>query len=258
MEFYKQSPQGPLSATGQAAAYDQGLRGYMLQIYNYMASALALTGLTAWFVSNTPAVANLFYVTMERTAPDGETYLALAGMTPLGWVIAFAPLAFSLFLGFRINKMSFQAAQAAFWAFAFVMGLSMANIFFFYTGASIAKVFFITAAMFGGLSLYGYTTKRNMTGLGSFLMMGIIGLIIASIVNIFLKSSGLDFAVSVLGVLIFSGLTAYDTQRLKQLYYAEGQGYASLGHVAIMGALQLYLDFINLFLMMLRFFGDRR
>lgn len=243
-------------ASTQAAEYDQGLRGYMLQIYNYMASALALTGITAWFGANTPAVRDLFYTVVERTASTGETYQAV-GLTGLGWVITFAPLAFALLLGFRINRMSFQAAQTCFWGFAVVMGLSLMNIFLVYTGASIAKTFFITAGMFGGLSLYGYTTNRNLTGMGSFLIMGVWGLMLGFIVNIFLKSPGFDFALSAIGVLVFTGLVAYDTQRLKQLYYTEGNG-ASLGNVAIMGALQLYLDFINLFIMLLRFMGDRR
>ncbi len=227
---------------GTAANIDEGLRSHMLRVYNYMGIGLAVTGLVAFFVAqwamSSPAVAQTIYA------------------SPLAFVIMLSPLAFVLVLSFGINKLSFGAAQLTFWAFAAVMGLSLSSIFLVYTGASIAKVFFITAAMFGSMSLYGYTTKRDLSGMGAFLMMGLIGIIIASIVNIFVGSSMLDFAISVIGVLVFVGLTAYDTQKIKEAY-AENIGAEGLGKLAIMGALNLYLDFINLFLMLLRLFGNR-
>jgi FtsH-binding integral membrane protein len=230
---------------GTAAAIDEGLRSYMLKVYNYMGLGLVVTGLVAWF-SNNAAVAD------GQLTGWGE----LLYTSPLMWVVALAPLAFVLVLSFGINKLSVGAAQATFWAFAAVMGLSLSSIFMVYTDASIAKVFFITAATFGAMSLYGYTTKRDLTGVGNFLIMGLIGLIIASIVNIFLASSMLDFAISAIGVLIFVGLTAYDTQKIKESYDVSF-GADVLAKGAIMGALSLYLDFINLFLMLLRLFGNR-
>jgi uncharacterized protein len=219
------------SRAGTAAAIDEGLRAHMLRVYNYMGIGLAVTGVVA---------------------RDGQ---AVYG-SPLQWVIMLSPFAFILALSFGINKMSFPTAQLVFWGFATVMGLSLSSIFLVYTGASIAKVFFITAAMFGAMSLWGYTTKRDLTSMGGFLFMGLIGLIIAMIVNIFLASSALDFAISAIGVLIFVGLTAYDTQKIKEAY-AENIGHEGLGKLAIMGALTLYLDFINLFMMLLRLFGNR-
>lgn len=218
---------------------DQGLRAHMLKVYNYMASGLALTGVVAMFTASSEAMLG-----------------AIFG-TPLQWVVILAPLAFVLVLSFGINKLSTPAAQGLFWAFAFVMGLSMASIFLVYTGSSIARVFFISASMFAGMSLYGYTTKRDLSGFGSFLFMGLIGLIIASVVNIFLASSALDFVISAAGVLIFVGLTAYDTQKIKSIY-SEMDGQDVAAKKAIMGALTLYLDFINLFIMLLRLFGERR
>jgi FtsH-binding integral membrane protein len=177
----------------------------------------------------------------------------------LRWVIAFSPLVIVFLFAARVNRMSSQTAQAVFWAFAALMGLSLSSIFVIYTGASIARIFFITAATFGAVSLYGYTTKRDLTQFGSFLIMGVIGLVIASIVNAFLGSTGLQFAISVLAVLIFTGLTAYDTQQLKDNYYAYAQGgEETLGRSAVMGALSLYLDFINIFIALLQLFGDRR
>lgn len=227
---------------GTQAAIDEGLRSYMLGIYNYMGIALGITGVVAYFfnmwVSSSP-----------------ELIQAVYG-SPLQWVIALAPLAFVFGLSFGINKMSAATAQLVFWAFAVSMGLSLASIFLVYTGESIARVFFITAGTFGAMSLYGYTTKRDLTGMGSFLMMGLIGLIIASIVNIFLASGPLAFAISVIGVLVFVGLTAYDTQKIKMMYF-EGDGSETMGKKMIMGALTLYLDFINLFIMLLRLFGNR-
>ena len=232
--------------TGTAAVVDEGLRSYMLKVYNYMGIGLVVTGLVAYF-ANQAAVSN------GQLTGWGE----LLYTSPLMWVIALSPLAFVLVLSFGINKLSVGAAQATFWAFAAVMGLSLSSIFMVYTDASIAKVFFITAATFGAMSLWGYTTKRDLTGMGSFLFMGLIGLIIAMIVNIFLQSSMLEFAISAIGVLIFVGLTAYDTQKIKEMYF-EGDGEAVAGRKAIMGALRLYLDFINLFMMLLSLFGDRR
>lgn len=239
-----------VQAVPQAAVYDEGLRKYMLGVYNYMASGLALTGLVAMLVANNEALLSLFYAVDEAGR--------YAGAKPLGLVVAFAPLAFVLFLGFKIHSMSFQAAQMTFWAFAAVMGLSMADLFLMFTGTSIARVFFITASVFGAMSLYGYTTKKDLTGWGSFLFMGMIGILIASIVNIFLASSMLHFAISIIGVVVFVGLTAYDTQRIKGTYYAVAGHAEMAGKAAIMGALSLYLDFINLFVMLLQFFGDRR
>jgi FtsH-binding integral membrane protein len=230
---------------GTAAVIDEGLRSYMLKVYNYMTIGLVVTGLVAYF-SNQAAFAN------GQLTSWGE----LLYTSPLLWVVAFAPLAFVLVLSFGINKMSSGAAQITFWAFAAVMGLSLSSIFLVYELGSIAKVFFITAATFGAMSLYGYTTKRDLTGMGNFLFMGLIGIIIASIVNIWLASDGLSFAISILGVLIFTGLTAWDTQKIKESYAVSDSG-ELMGKKAIMGALSLYLDFINLFLMLLRLFGNR-
>jgi len=221
------------------AQIDVGLRNYMLKVYNYMATGLGLTGLTAYFVAITPSLFNAIYG------------------TPFYWVVALAPLGFVFYLSARLNRISFSKAQTMFWLFAGVMGLSMAYIFIAFTGASIARVFFITAGTFAGMSLYGYTTKKDLTGWGSFLFMGLIGLIIASIVNIFLKSPMLYYVISWVGVLVFIGLTAYDTQKIKEMYYASDTAEIS-GKKAIMGALRLYLDFINLFIMLLHIFGQRR
>jgi uncharacterized protein len=222
-------------------ATDEGLRSFMLAVYNYMGLGLAITGLVAFVISSSPAL-----------------YMPIFG-TPLKWVAMLAPLGFVFFLSARIQSMSASAAQITFWLFAAVMGVSMASIFLIYTGESIARVFFITAATYGAVSLYGYTTKRDLSGMGSFLFMGLIGIIIASVVNIFLASSALQFAVSVIGVLVFTGLTAWDTQRLKNEYIGglrhAGADVATKG--AVMGALSLYLNFINLFTMLLQLFGNR-
>ena len=236
---------------------DQGLRSYMLQVYNYMSIGLAVTGIAAMAT---------FYLSVTSD-PSGavaqvsrDMYLTQLGYTifasPLKWVIFLAPLGLVFFLSARINKMSVGAAQATFWLFAAIMGISLASIFMVYTHGSIARVFFITAAAFGGLSLWGYTTKKDISGWGSFLFMGLIGIIIASVVNIFLGSSALQFAISVIGVLVFAGLTAYDTQQIKEMYF-EGDGAVVAGRKAIMGALKLYLDFINMFIMLLHLFGSR-
>ena len=233
-------------------AIDVGLRDYMLKVYNYMASGLALTGLVAYMLFQATAV----------TGPTGD----IVGLTSLGvslytgpmmWVVALAPLGVVMYMSFGIRNMSASRAQTMFWVFAFLMGLSLSTIFLTYTQASIARVFFITATTFGAMSIYGYTTKRDLTAMGSFLFMGLIGIIIASIVNIFMQSSMMYFVISVLGVLIFVGLTAYDTQKIKNMYMAYDSGEVS-AKKAIMGALTLYLDFINLFIMLLRLFGTRR
>jgi FtsH-binding integral membrane protein len=225
---------------------DQGLRSYMLRVYNYMGTGLALTGAVAFMVANTPALLEIFYA---RTAYGVEP-------TILGYAAMFSPIAFVLVLSFGLNRMSAPTAQLVFWAFAGVMGLSMSHIFLTYTGTSIARVFFITSGMFLAMSLYGYTTKRDLSGMGSFLMMGLIGIIIASIVNMFIGSSMMQFIISVAGVLVFVGLTAYDTQGIKATYSAHDDG-STAQKKAIHGALRLYLDFINLFMMLLHLFGKR-
>ncbi len=219
----------------------------MLKVYNYMAGGLVLTGLVAYF-----AFAQAFDAAGNLTAFGEAIYVS-----PLKWVVMLAPLAFILVLSFGLTKLSVATTQILFWVFAAVMGLSLSSIFAVYTGGSIAKVFFITAGTFGAMSLYGYTTKTDLTKFGSFLIMGLIGIIIASIVNIFLASSALSFGISIVGVLVFVGLTAWDTQKIKESYN-EGFGADVLAKGAIMGALSLYLDFINLFLMLLRLFGNQR
>ncbi|MGH7087543.1 MAG: Bax inhibitor-1/YccA family protein [Stellaceae bacterium] len=230
---------GPRSAYGgPQVEVDLGLRNYMLRVYNFMAGGLALTGLVAYL-----AVAT-------------GVYQAIAG-TPLIWLVMLAPLGAVLFLGFRIERMSIGAAQATFWGYAAIMGLSLAGIFLVFTGASIARVFFISAATFAAMSLYGYTTRRDLAQFGSFLFMGLIGIVLASLVNIFIASSALQFAISVIGVIVFTGLTAWDTQRIKEVYLASDPGDV-LTKKALMGALALYLDFINLFVMLLQLTGQRR
>ncbi|MDQ0318026.1 FtsH-binding integral membrane protein [Pararhizobium capsulatum DSM 1112] len=227
------------------AVIDQGLRSYMLKVYNLMALGLAITGIAAY------AAFTFAFADGQLTAFGQAIYLS-----PLKWVVMLAPLGLVLFLSFRINSMSVSAAQTTFWVYAGLMGLSLSSIFMIYTGQSIVQTFFVTAASFGALSLFGYTTKRDLSAMGSFLIMGLFGLIIASIVNIFLASSALDFAISAMGVLIFAGLTAWDTQKIKEMYF-EADGADVAGRKAIMGALTLYLDFINLFLFLLRFLGNR-
>ena len=247
----------PGYAGATVSGIDEGLRTYMLRVYNYMAVGLGITGIVAFgvflmAVSQDPAGA-------VAQLKDG-TYLTSFGklmfVSPLKWVVMLAPLGMVFYLSARIGRMSVSSAQLAFWVFAGLMGASLSSIFLVYTHGSIARVFFITAAAFGGLSLYGYTTKKDLSGFGSFLVMGLIGIIIASLVNIFLASSALQFAISVIGVLVFAGLTAYDTQRIKEMYYAADNSEIA-GRKAIMGALSLYLDFINMFLMLLQLFGNR-
>lgn len=235
-------------AQADAAQIDVGLREYMLKVYNYMASGLALTGIVAYLAANTPVILNLLYA----VGPDGRIQ-----PTMLAWIAMLSPLAFIMVLSFGIQKMKASTAQTVFWAFAAVMGLSLSNIFLVYTGASIARVFFITAGMFAGMSLFGYTTKKDLTGIGQFMFMGLIGIIIASFVNMFLQSSAMQFMISVIGVVVFVGLTAYDTQKIK-LMYLESDGSEIAAKKAIMGAVTLYLDFINLFIMLLHLFGQRR
>lgn len=231
------SPMGAAAGT-QSAVYDAGLRSYMLSVYNYMASGVLLTGI----------VALLF-------AQSGMAEQVFSGGA-LRYLIMFAPLAFILVMNFGLNKLSTAGLQACFWGFATVMGLSMSTIFLVYTGTSIAQTFFATAGAFAGLSLYGYTTKKNLSGMGTFLMMGLIGLIIASLINLFMQSDTMSLVISFVGVLIFAGLTAYDTQKIKSLYSVVA-GTEKVGKTVIMSAVELYLDFINMFMFLLRFMGSR-
>ena len=253
------------AAARTGVAIDEGLRAYMLQVYNYMAAGIALTGIVAYIVfsyavTTDPALAAKS-ATGATLALHRGMYLTSFGLaiyaSPLKWVVMLAPLAFVFFLSFRIYKMSVGGAQIAFWLFAAAMGVSLSSIFLVYTGQSITQVFFVTAAAFGGLSLYGYTTRTDLSGWGSFLIMGVIGIVVAGLVNLFLQSSALQFAISVIGVLVFAGLTAYDTQRIKDGYYEVAGNVAAASKAAIMGALNLYLDFINMFVMMLQLFGNR-
>jgi len=218
--------------------YDEGLRKYMLGVYNYMSLAMGITGLVAFFTAQSPALLQTIYG------------------TPLQWLVMLAPLGFVMFLSFRVHKMSASAAQITFWLFSAAMGLSLAYIFVAYTGASIARMFFITAGAFAGLSLVGYTTKKDLSAMGSFLFMGLIGIILASVVNIFVASAMIHWIVSIVGVLVFAGLTAYDTQQVKNMYYAADSGEVATKK-SIMGALRLYLDFLNMFLFLLQLFGNR-
>lgn len=227
------------------ADIDQGLRSYMLSVYNLMALGVALTGLVAYAFAEMSG-------TRQALTPFGQAIY----MSPLKWVILFAPIGLVFFLSFRIEKMSVFSAQLTYWIYAALVGASISSIFMVYTDASIFKTFAVTAATFGALSLYGYTTKRDLSGFGTFLVMGLFGLIIASLVNLFLQSPALDWALSIMGVLIFAGLTAYDTQRIKEMYY-ESAGFEATSKMAIMGALTLYMDFINLFLFLLRFMGNK-
>ena len=225
-------------AQAEAAAVDVGLRAYMLRVYNYMGVALALSGAVAFLVSTSPAMQQVIFG------------------TPLMWVVFLAPLGLVFFLSARIHKMSAAAAQTTFWVFAALMGMSLASIFIAYTPESITRVFFITAGAFAGLSLVGYTTKKDLSGMRTFLFMGVIGLIIAMVVNMFLGSSMLQLGISIIGVLIFAGLTAYDTQQIKLMYY-EADGAEVATKKSIMGALKLYLDFLNMFIFLMHIFGNR-
>ncbi len=253
MEFNKQNILNKVKESQRTTVVmDECLRADMLKVYNYMATGVLLTGI----------IALLSFKMSVVTDASG----AITGFTSLGntlffsgmkWIVMLAPLGIVFYMSFGINKMSATKAQTVFWIFAALMGLSLSWILLVYTGASVARVFFITSATFGAMSIYGYTTKRDLTKFGSFLMMGLIGIIIASIVNIFLKSSMMYFVISIIGVLIFVGLTAYDTQKIKNMYAVSDSG-ELMGKKAVMGALTLYLDFINLFIMLLRLFGQRR
>ena len=236
-------------------AIDAGLRAYMIRVYNYMTAGVALTGLVAWFAFQ---AAGGDSIAIAGNSITGLTDFGRAIFSsPLMWILILAPLGLVMVMSFGINRLSPATALTLFFVYAGLLGLSLATIFLAYTGASIARVFFISAATFGAMSLYGYTTQRDLTGFGSFLFMGLIGIVIASLVNIFLHSSGLNWVISVVGVLVFVGLTAYDTQNIKEMYSPMDDGTVA-GRKAVMGALRLYLDFINLFLMLLRLFGDRR
>jgi len=248
MEFNRQNT-NVKSSVADSHVIDQGLRSYMLKVYNYMGSALLVTGIVALL---TFKFAVLSLSPLQFTPLGNSLY-----SSGLAWIVMLAPLGVVLYMSFGIAKMSVSKAQTVFWIFAALMGISLSSIFVIYTETSITRVFFITAGTFGAMSIYGYTTKRDLTKFGSFLMMGLIGIIIASIVNIFMKSGMMYFVISVLGVLIFVGLTAYDTQKIKNMYLAS-DGSEMSGKKAVMGALTLYLDFINLFIMLLRLFGQRR
>jgi FtsH-binding integral membrane protein len=242
MSYYdsdaRRNSQGMGASSWVGAQIDAGLRAHMQRVYSYMAGGLALTGIVAYAAAVT------------------GFYEAIAG-TPMIWIVMLAPLAFVLVLSFGIQRMSAGTAMLLFWIYAAVMGLSLGSIFLVYTGTSIARVFFITAATYGAMSLYGYTTRSDLSGFGSFLLMGLIGIVIASIVNIFVGSTALQFAISIIGVVVFVGLTAYDTQRIKEMYL-ESDTAEIAGKKAVLGALALYLDFINLFMMLLQLFGQRR
>ena len=231
-------------------AIDAGLRAYMIRVYNYMAAGVALTGLVAWLTFSAAVVQT--GAGLQLTAFGQAVFQG-----PLMWVLVLAPLGLVFAISFGINRMQPATALMLFFVYAGLLGLSLASIFLIYTGTSITRVFFISAATFGALSLWGYTTKRDLSGVGSFMYMGLIGIIIASLVNIFLRSTGLDWAISVIGVVVFAGLTGWDTQRIKEMYDPMDDGTIG-GRKAVMGALSLYLDFINLFLMLLRLMGDRR
>ena len=254
MDFNRQNIQSKVTSA-KVHVVDEGLRDYMLKVYNYMGSGVFLTGIISLVLFQ---LSGGYSIQVTSSGITGLTNIGNALYnSALMWVVMLAPLGVVLYMSFGIAKMSSSKAQATFWVFAALMGASLSSIFLVYTGASITRVFFITAGTFGAMSIYGYTTKRDLTKLGSFLMMGLIGIIIASIVNIFMKSTMMYFVISILGVLIFVGLTAYDTQKIKNMYLVSDSG-EIMGKKAVMGALTLYLDFINLFIMLLRLFGQRR
>lgn len=233
----------PATTIGRDVAFDAGLRGYMLSVYNYMASAVLLTGIVAYAVAASGWALALF---------NPQT----GGASGLGYVAIFAPLVLVFVMSFGINRLSTGAAQVLYWAYAALLGVSLSTIFLVYTEGSIALTFFATAAAFASLSLYGYTTKRDLSGMGTFLLMGLVGLIVASIINLFWLNDTFSLVIAALGVFIFAGLTAYDTQKIKSIYF-QVAGTDFMGKAAIMGALNLYLDFINMFLFLLRFLGNR-
>ena len=246
MEFNRENILNKSTTAKKAVVMDEGLRAYMLKVYNYMATGVLLTGIVALLSFKMSVVTDANGSIVALTEFGNAIYLS-----GLKWIVMLAPLAIVFYMSFGINKMSSSKAQTTFWVFAALMGLSLSSILLVYTGLSVTRVFFISSATFGAMSIYGYTTKRDLTKFGSFLMMGLIG------VNIFLKSSMMYFAISIIGVLIFVGLTAYDTQKIKNMYVASDSG-ELMGKKAVMGALTLYLDFINLFIMLLRLFGQRR
>lgn len=236
-------------ATKDRKGFDEGLRSYMLKIYNYMAMALLLTGVMAFGTLYFLPLKSIMY----NIGPNGE----ILGSSIMGMIITFAPLGMAIYFSRGRTNMSVQSAHIMFWVYAGLMGMSLSYLGLIYTGQSLVKTFFICSTVFGAMSLYGYTTKKDLTSMGSFLFMGLIGVIMVSLVNLFLQSSAVDFAISFIGVGIFMGLTAWDTQKLKALYYSTGGG--EMGQkMSLMGAFTLYLDFINMFILMLRFFGDRR
>lgn len=235
-------------AVSAKTAVDEGLRQYMLKVYNYMAGGLCLTALVAYLIAHTSLLHAFFNINEAGQA---------VGMSALGWIMLIAPFIMIFAFGWVIMRGSIAQVQGVFWGFAAVMGASLAPIVLMYTGASVTRIFLITAAMFGGMSLYGYTTKKDLTAMGSFMTMGLWGIIIASIVNIFMKSPGLYYALSFLTVIVFTGLTAFDTQRIRQMYY-EADGGDTITRKAIAGALALYMDFINMFIALLNLFGERR
>ena len=235
------------------AVFDAGLRAHMVRVYNYMASGLALSGIVAFALFNFEGLASVFFDI--RVMANGRT--VVAGLNVLGWVAILAPIGLLLLVSFRAQKMSVGSIQAVYWAVTALMGVSLSLLLFRYTGASVARTFFVTAAAFASLSLYGYTTKRDLTAMGKFLFMGVVGLMIAGIVNMIWPSGTMSFIISAAGVLIFSGLIAYDTQKIKE-QYAEAWGSEMADKIAIFGALSLYLDFVNLFQFLMAFMGDKR
>jgi len=243
------------SAATTAAVLDAGLRAYMLRVYNWMSSGLLLTGIIAYTIFSVPALHELFY----RSGVTASGMVVRNQPTALAMIAVFAPLAFVLVLSMGVNRLSRSAAQALYWVFCAAMGASLTSIFVIYTNESIARVFFITAATFAATSIYGYTTKADLSRFGSFLMMGLFGIIIASLVNMFLASSALQFAISIIGVVVFTGLTAYDTQRIKATYvqYAYAEGAEGAAKRSVYDALSLYLNFINLFMLLLQLLGNR-
>jgi FtsH-binding integral membrane protein len=228
------------ASSNKATTHDAGLRDYMIQVYNYMCLGLALTAVVALIVSSSPTLLNAIHGTALR------------------FVVMFAPLGVVLALGFKISSLKFSTAKNLFWLYAGLMGLSLSYIFIAFTGASIARTFFITSSMFGFMSIYGYSTKKDLTSMGSFLMMGVFGIIILSLINIFLKSSGMSFIISIAAIVIFVGLTAYDTQKIKQQYFTLGGNSEVAKKAGLMGALTLYIDFINIFIHLLHLIGERR
>src|SRR6185436_8081508 len=236
-------------AVADQAAFDVGLRAHLVRVYNYMASGLALSGIVAFGLFSSAELASLFF----QVAPGGR----VVGLNMLGWIAIFAPLGLLLLVGFRAAQMSVTAVQAVYWAVTALMGVSLSLVLFRYTGASVARTFFVTAAAFGALSLYGYTTKRDLTAMGKFLFMGLIGLLLAGLVNMIWPSGTMTFIISAVGVLIFSGLVAYATQKIKE-QYADAWDSGSAEKMAVFGALSLYLDFVNLFQFLMSFLGQER